>query len=216
MQQLLKTHDRHSTPHPHFLPKFPRVQLEITRGRARDRIRQVPGHTFFIGSGSDCDLVLGDDHFPELHSYLLLTPQAVVIRHLGRPPGLCIDGRPHSRATLTDQTQIQIGPYEFTIHIVAGQQPARATLPLHLYHHAAPLPSTLLRKNDVLPAIEKFLDSMPPRPAHVGAGLKLLNAATSATEGEHTASPVSVGLVAPSVKPPPWRHLNATPCACQY
>jgi predicted component of type VI protein secretion system len=215
MQQLLKTHDRHSTPHPHFLPKFPRVRLEIMRGRARDRIRQVPGRTFFIGSGSDCDLVLGDDHFPELHSYLLLTAQAVVIRHLGQPPGLCVNGRPHSRAALTDQSRIQIGPYEFTIHIAAGQ-PAAATLPLHLHRHAAPLPSTLLRKNNVLPAIEKFLDSMPTRPAHAGAGLKLLNAATSVTDWENMATPVSVGLVAPSVKPPPWRHMSTTPCACQY
>ncbi|NIP86151.1 MAG: hypothetical protein GTO03_11520, partial [Planctomycetales bacterium] len=88
MQPLLKTHDRHSIPHPHFLPKFPRVELEITRGQARERVRQVSGRTFFIGSSPDCDLVLADDHLPELHSYLRLTPESAVIRHLGGGPGL--------------------------------------------------------------------------------------------------------------------------------
>ena len=221
MQPLLKTHDRHSTPRPHFRTELPSVQLEITRGRARDKIRHVEGRTFFIGSGSDCDLVLGDDHFPELHSYLLLTSQAVVIRHLGQQPTMFVDGRPHSRAVLTDQARIQIGPYEFTMHI-AARPTTEATLPVNAYRiesHSTPLPSPSPSppavKNDVLQSIENFFDSLPPNRMQVLAQLKLLGAVRSATDWQDTATPVSVGLVAPSVKPPPWQHISTLRSACQ-
>ncbi|NIL98576.1 MAG: hypothetical protein GTO53_11705 [Planctomycetales bacterium] len=221
MQSLLKSHDRHSTPHPHFLPKFPTVQLEITRGRARDRLRPVHGRTFFIGSGPDCDLVLGDDHFPELHSYLLLTPEAIVIRHLGHQPALRVDGRLHSRATLTDQARIQIGPYEFMIHITGGQ-PADTALPSSKTKrpatapHAAclttPLPSTACGKNHLLDDVEQFFREIPPGRTRPATRLQLLDLAPATLDEENETLPVSIGLVSPSVKPPSWRHMSAETC----
>ena len=63
MPQMNNWHDRHSLARPNYLSKLPQVELEITRGRVRNRVRPMRGATFLIGSGRHCDLVLGDPQF---------------------------------------------------------------------------------------------------------------------------------------------------------
>ncbi|MCE9555975.1 MAG: FHA domain-containing protein [Planctomycetes bacterium] len=117
MQQMNNWHDRHSLARPNHLTKLPQVELEITRGRARNLVRAMRGTTFLIGSGSECDLVLGDPQFQDVHGYLLIGAQGLVIRHLGFDPELTVDGRPVRKALLWNQARIRTGPFEFRVHI---------------------------------------------------------------------------------------------------
>ncbi len=94
------------------------VSLEIVRGRARNKLRPVEARAFLIGSATDCDLVLGDPHFPPVHAYLLRTPQATTIRWLGSGPALSVNHRDAIESEpLADQDLIRTGPYEFRVHI---------------------------------------------------------------------------------------------------
>jgi predicted component of type VI protein secretion system len=94
------------------------VSLEIVRGRARNKLRLVEARAFLIGSATDCDLVLGDPHFPPVHAYLLRSPQEMTIRWLGAGPALSVNGREAIESeTLADQDLIRTGPYEFRVHI---------------------------------------------------------------------------------------------------
>jgi pSer/pThr/pTyr-binding forkhead associated (FHA) protein len=96
---------------------LPQVALEITRGRAKHKRRDVRSQAFLIGSAPDNDLVLGDPRFDELHSYVYLTPRKVTIRRLGGSPPLCVGGQAVSVATLADSDRVQMGPYEFQVRI---------------------------------------------------------------------------------------------------
>ena len=94
------------------------VSLEIVRGRARNKLRLVEARAFLIGSATDCDLVLGDPHFPPVHAYLLRSPQAATIRWLGSGPTLLVNDREAIESEpLADQDLIRTGPYEFRVHI---------------------------------------------------------------------------------------------------
>ena len=53
-------HNRQTPRQPHIFAGAPSVELVITSGRARKRIRRVVGPVFLIGSSMDCDLILGD------------------------------------------------------------------------------------------------------------------------------------------------------------
>nr|NIP85093.1 hypothetical protein [Planctomycetales bacterium] len=163
------------------------------------------------------DLVLADDHLPELHSYLLLTPESAVIRHLGGGPGLSVDGQPQTRAILTDRSRIQIGPYEFTIHIASPS----ATLATRtqtvrggagrLSPVATDVPAGLTRQPaQVLQNVATFLDSWSSEGGPSAWSRGPLSGKPPAAAGSGLPLPVSVGLVAPCVKPPPWRHMAAT------
>ena len=96
--------------------------MEITRGHALGRVREVRGAAFLIGNASDCDLVLGDPQFAEVHSYLLLSPTRVTVRHIGFGPCLSVAGQDVTWATLRHNDELRIGAYEFRVRI---EWPAR-------------------------------------------------------------------------------------------
>jgi predicted component of type VI protein secretion system len=105
------------------------VELLITVGRARQRIRRVTGPVFLIGSAMDCDLILGDALVPSVHSYILVTAQGVRLRHLGAAPEIRINGQPLEVVRLEDLDQIDIGQFSFEVRIygpVPGQLPSAA------------------------------------------------------------------------------------------
>jgi len=72
---------------------------------------------FLIGGARDCDLVLGDPQFPEIHAYLFITEDGVSVRHLGAGPDLTVDGRVVHCTWLDDGARIRTGPFEFHICI---------------------------------------------------------------------------------------------------
>jgi predicted component of type VI protein secretion system len=98
-------------------PRLPRVELEILRGRARNKRRRVDVPVFLIGSARDCDLVLADADFPDVHTYLYVNRGGVSVRRLGEGPVLVVDGREVHSSTIVDGQKLQIGCYEFAVRI---------------------------------------------------------------------------------------------------
>jgi hypothetical protein len=118
MQRPTNWHDRHGTSGPHVPLSLPRVELEVTRGRARHPLRRVEQRTYLIGAAPDCDLVLGDLQFADVHAYLLRDARGVTLRWLGQNPELTVNGQVVETAIgLADQDRLRTGPYEFKIHI---------------------------------------------------------------------------------------------------
>jgi pSer/pThr/pTyr-binding forkhead associated (FHA) protein len=97
--------------------RLPRVELEILRGRARNKIRRVEVPVFLIGSAHDCDLVLADPAFPEVHTYLYVNSGGVSVRRLGGGPELAVDGREVQSSAIVDGQTLRIGTYEFAVRI---------------------------------------------------------------------------------------------------
>ena len=118
MQPPFDRHDRHHSPGPHFCTLAPGLELEITRGLARHRIRPVQVRIFLIGTAGDCDLVLGDTQFPHLHAYILRTPRNASICWLRQGPEVLVNNQAVSDLTwLADGDVITTGPYEFKVHL---------------------------------------------------------------------------------------------------
>lgn len=117
MTQSLNRHDRQTIRGPHFHTHLPKVELEITRGQARHKLRRLKEATYLFGSSENCDLVLGDPQFPEVHGYILVTPEGVSIRHLGAQPVLTVEGEPVTSTGLKHNDRIRTGPFEFRVHI---------------------------------------------------------------------------------------------------
>ncbi|HTN74102.1 MAG TPA: FHA domain-containing protein [Pirellulaceae bacterium] len=102
---------------PHFHSRVPKVSLEIVRGSAHNRLRPIKPPVFLIGSAGDCDLVLGDKHFPEVHTYLYVTSAGISVRHIGEGPELTINGIAVETGRVNDGDRLQMGPYEFVLHV---------------------------------------------------------------------------------------------------
>ncbi len=100
-----------------FGRRLPAVQVEIVRGRVRRPLRIVKPPLFLLGAAADCDLVLGDPRFPQVHSYLLVNSDGVSFRHLGSAPEVVVGNRRVESAQLLDGDTIKTGPFEFKIRI---------------------------------------------------------------------------------------------------
>jgi hypothetical protein len=97
---------------------LPRVELEITRGRARRRLRPIDGLAYLIGAADDNDLVLADPQFPDSHSYLLRSPLGLTLCWLGEGPDVTVNGTPVlSTALVPADARLRTGPYEFRIRL---------------------------------------------------------------------------------------------------
>lgn len=129
---------------PHLIPQSPQpgttslpfqVSLEIVRGQAKQRMRPILNPAFLIGMADDCDLVLGDPQFPEVHAYIRIATEGVTLRHLGFSPSLTINGELATQQLLADGDRIRTGPYEFLVHLqpqAAGDDDSTAGRSLRL------------------------------------------------------------------------------------
>lgn len=118
MARPIRRHGPHGPARPHRPAVLPLAELEITRGRARQRVRPIDGLAFLIGSADDNDLVLSDDQFPESHSYLLRSPLGLTLCWLGEGPEVTINGEPvTSTALVPPDARLRTGPYEFRIRL---------------------------------------------------------------------------------------------------
>jgi hypothetical protein len=97
---------------------LPRVELEISRGRAKQLVRQIDGLVYLIGAAEDNDLVLADSQFPDSHSYLLRSPLGLTLCWLGEGPEVTVDGVPTLGTSLVpDGSRLRTGPFEFRIRL---------------------------------------------------------------------------------------------------
>lgn len=110
---------------PHFRRPLPQVEREIRRGRAQHRLRPVDGPVFRVGTSPDCDKVLGGLQFPATHLYLLVTRDGVLLRHLGAPPEVTVNGGHVESTVLRHGDRIRTGPLELAIAIHSGRRPNR-------------------------------------------------------------------------------------------
>lgn len=118
MNRPIRRHGSHSLGRPHAPTVLPEVELQITRGRARNTVRTIGGLAYLIGAAEDNDLVLADEQFPDSHSYLLRSPLGLTLCWLGEGPEITVDALPVlSSALVPDGSRLRTGPYEFRIRI---------------------------------------------------------------------------------------------------
>lgn len=133
---------RHDSPDSSVVDRpLPNVTLEIRRGRARHTLRPVVGPVFLIGTASDCDLVLGDDRFPDVHTYLYVRPDEVKLRHLDVAPEVGVNGRIVRETLLQDGDMIRTGAYEFRV-LIDPRRPSAFRPQPHLPSEHRPVPAT--------------------------------------------------------------------------
>jgi hypothetical protein len=89
--------------------------LQIRRGRARFRRRPVSGPMFLVGRGANCDLVLGDPQFSDVHFYLWRQKTGTRIRRMGDSPELTVNGQVTTSRLLNCGDRIRTGPFEFYV-----------------------------------------------------------------------------------------------------
>jgi len=100
-----------------------RLWVEVRRGRTRAPRRAIKSERFLIGAGSNCQLQLGGDDIPILHSILLVNDEGAHIDAVVPWPQLIVNGTPQRTADLHDGDQFTIGKFEFAVH---EQRPAAA------------------------------------------------------------------------------------------
>lgn len=100
--------------------------LEVTRGRTRFRRRPVNHPRFLIGAGSTCDLRLGGEGVPALHSIITVNGRDIQLEAIAAEPALLVNGRKIQQTSLSDGDLIVIGDVELVARLEAGHTPAAA------------------------------------------------------------------------------------------
>lgn len=89
--------------------------IEIHRGRTEFPSRPI-GHTpFLIGAGDECDLRLGGDQIPAVHSRFFVEDDTLHVESLAAAPALFINGRAVRKGVLLDGDKLGIGSFEFVV-----------------------------------------------------------------------------------------------------
>ena len=115
-----------------------RAYLEITRGTAKRPMRSIREPVYLIGRSHDCDLVLGDAQFGDVHAYLFRNGDQLRLRWLGAGPEVTVNGQKASSTLLHDEDRIRTGPFEFFVHICpAKRRPVRAEIRKAIRMHSA-------------------------------------------------------------------------------
>lgn len=142
----------HNTNDPQDLPAPQSIELEIVRGAARHTRRPVVGKVFLIGSACDCDLVLGDEQFPDAYAYLFVQDGEVTVRHLGSGPAVLVGGERVQARRLSDGDVLECGPYAFRLVIRTPEPKPRKDKPAAGPHFAlaAETKCSLVPAEDVL------------------------------------------------------------------
>src|SRR5262245_59684997 len=102
--------------------------LEVTRGCTRYPRRPVTHSRFLIGAGSTCDLRLGGEGIPALHSLITISGREITLEAIAAEPLLKVNGRVIQTAILHDGDVIDDGDIELLAHFEAGRTPAGAQM----------------------------------------------------------------------------------------
>ena len=101
-------------------------------------MRPVRGPVFLIGRSHDCDLVLGDAQFGDVHAYLFREGERLRLRWLGGGPEVTVNGEYTASTILHDEDRIRTGPFEFFVHVCpANRRPVRAEIRRAIRMHSA-------------------------------------------------------------------------------
>ena len=92
------------------------VSLLIRRGQTASRVRPVNSEKFLIGSGTACDLQLGGDQLPALHSILHVDAADVWIEAISAQ-SLVVNHHAVESCLLRNGDRVEVGPFEFQMRI---------------------------------------------------------------------------------------------------
>ncbi|MGE3314100.1 MAG: FHA domain-containing protein [Planctomycetaceae bacterium] len=90
--------------------------IEIHRGRTEYPSRPIGRTPFLIGAGDECDLRLGGDQVPSVHSRLFIEDDTLHAESLAPTPALFVNGRAVRKTVLLDGDKLGIGAFQFVIH----------------------------------------------------------------------------------------------------
>jgi hypothetical protein len=93
-------------------PGVPLLTLEVLSGKTRYPARPIHKERFLIGSGARCDLRLGGDRIPQLHSVVIVGIDEVLIERIAPAPPLTLNGQPVAGGVLKHGDTIRIGGFE--------------------------------------------------------------------------------------------------------
>ncbi len=105
----------------------PRIWIDVSRGRTKFPRRPILQDRTLIGAGSNCQLQLGGEGMPFLHSLLLVRPDGIRIEAFVPHPELLHNGQPVQSAQLADGDSLTIGSFCFTIRIGQAEPSSGAT-----------------------------------------------------------------------------------------
>ncbi|GAB4143808.1 MAG: hypothetical protein Tsb009_15180 [Planctomycetaceae bacterium] len=92
--------------------------LEVSRGRTQFPHRPIKTGKFLIGQGRGCDLRIGGEAMPPLHSVIHHEQGRYRLEQIGESPELRINGVATSSAILRNGDRIEIGPLEFIARFI--------------------------------------------------------------------------------------------------
>ncbi len=110
-------------------PGVPLLTLEVLSGKTRYPARPVHKERFLIGSGPRCDLRLGGDRIPLLHSVVIVGLDEILVERIAPAPALTLNGQPVAGGVLKHGDTIRIGGFELRAAI-PERTPAVAADPL--------------------------------------------------------------------------------------
>ncbi|MBI3864281.1 MAG: hypothetical protein HY290_20550 [Planctomycetia bacterium] len=127
--QSTSSHFEH-TIREHSAPVLPvHLVLEVTRGSTRFRRRPVNSARFLIGAGKTCDLRIGGDGMPALHSIITTAGRDITLEAIATEPVLAVNGNTIQSALLHDGDIINFGQVELLARLEAGHAPAGVEVP---------------------------------------------------------------------------------------
>src|SRR5690606_2636195 len=103
----------------------PCLSLEIRRGETRHPRRPITSDRFLIGSGPQCDLQLGGDDIPAVHSLVRFDGEIYELDAIADAPAIRVNGTAVSSSALLPGDEIEIGDFVFG---VVGQAVAQERL----------------------------------------------------------------------------------------
>jgi hypothetical protein len=112
-----------------YSDRAPRMVLEICRGLTRFPQRPISGPRFFIGSGPGCDLRLGGEGFPAVHSLIQSRENGVWFEILAAEPLARLNGELTKGEWLRDGDRIEIGAFQFLAHFLPKLSPTAVGVP---------------------------------------------------------------------------------------
>ncbi len=100
--------------------------FEITRGRTDSPLRPVSRDRFLIGAGERCDLRLGGEGIPAVHSVVHVDGRDIWLETLADSPEVRVNGRLTRSAALEPGDDLEIGSFSLTLHRTSSAEPVLA------------------------------------------------------------------------------------------
>ena len=99
--------------------------FEITRGRTESPLRPISRDRFLIGAGERCDLRLGGEGMPAVHSVVHIEGDEIWLETLADSPEIRVNGRLIRSAALEPGDELEIGSFSLTLHRTSSAEPVQ-------------------------------------------------------------------------------------------